>query len=119
VGDEADTLFVLGRGGVELTLPLSIFSADREVVLQQLGAGATLAWAALVAVRVLAMGARATVDTELVGFGREDLLALFGARPALGYRVMTNLATIIGRRLDVTHALWIRELQRSVGERYR
>ena len=119
LGDEADTLFVIGDGSVELTLPLVVLGGDKELVVEELSSGATLAWSTLIAPHLLTMSARATTEVELVGFGRGDLTALFDSDSGVGYRVLTNLAAVIGRRLHTAQAMWARELQRSVSEKYR
>jgi CRP/FNR family transcriptional regulator len=115
IGDKADTLFIVAQGSVELTMPMTILQEEREVMVQEILIGETLAWSALVEPHVMTTSARATSEVVLVGLRRNELLALFESDPECGYRFMANLAAIVGRRLYVTHALWTRELQ----EKYR
>ena len=42
------------------------------------------------------------------------LLDHLAARPDIGYRVALNVAAVIGRRLQVLQAMWLREMQRVV-----
>jgi hypothetical protein len=42
------------------------------------------------------------------------LLDHLAAHPDIGYRVALNVAAVIGRRLQVLQAMWLREMQRVV-----
>lgn len=118
LGDAADTLFVIQRGLVQLTMPLQVRGNEKEIVTEELSNGDCLAWSALIAPHTLTMSARATTPSKLVGFPRDRLLELFEQSPALGYRLMANLAGVVGRRLHVTKAMWVRELQDHVSKQY-
>jgi hypothetical protein len=48
---------------------------------------------------------------------RARLIAFFDANPAAGYVVLRNLAAIVGQRLQVFQAMWLREMQRFVESR--
>jgi hypothetical protein len=50
----------------------------------------------------------------VLALGRAALLEHFAARPALGYAVALNVAAIVGQRLQVFQAMWLREIQRVV-----
>ena len=58
------------------------------------------------------------METELLAFPRAALLAHFEANPAVGLAVMRNVAAVVGHRLQVFQALWLREMQRMVELRY-
>ena len=114
LGDEADALFVIRRGRVELTFPLQVMGETKETRFQSLEAGRTLAWSALVPPHRLTMGARASTDAELLVFDRPRLLAHLERHPAVGFVVMTNLSRVVAARLHEVLALWVREVQRNV-----
>ncbi len=50
----------------------------------------------------------------IIGFSPCDLQVAREARPEVGLRMLTNLAQVIARRLQVIHAMRTRELQRAV-----
>jgi CRP-like cAMP-binding protein len=118
-GELADAFYVVRRGRVDLTFPLLVMGEAKEPRFQSLQRGRTLAWSALVPPHRLTMSARATTDLELLAFDRERIQALFGAQPAIGHVVMSNLARVIGTRFHELLALWVREVQRNVSQTYR
>ena len=114
LGQLAPTLFIVRSGLVELTMPLSMRGGDQDVAVEEARAGDTVAWSALIDPYRFTMSGRAGSDVELLGFSPSDLQAALAAQPDIGLRILTNLAQVIARRLQVTQTLWTRELQRAV-----
>ena len=54
------------------------------------------------------------MSTELLAFSREKLLSHFATRPRVGYVLSQNVAMIVGQRLQVFQAMWLRQMQRMV-----
>jgi hypothetical protein len=50
----------------------------------------------------------------VIAFSRDVLQAHFAAHPAVGYTICLNLSTIVGKRLHLFQAMWLREMQRTV-----
>jgi len=50
----------------------------------------------------------------LLALSRQALRDHFASHPAVGYAVALNLATVIGQRLQLFQAMWLREMQRTV-----
>ena len=71
-------------------------------------------WSGLVPPHRYTLNASAPLVTELLALPRAALLAHFAACPAVGYVVCRNLAGIVGQRLQVLQAMWLREMQRSL-----
>lgn len=118
LGEDAGTLFIVRTGTIDLTLPLKVTADDRDVVVEEAGEGATIAWSALIEPHRFTMSARAGTDVELLAFARRDLQTMLAARPDAGVRIMTNLARVIGRRLHLVQTMWHRELQRTVSDTF-
>jgi CRP-like cAMP-binding protein len=118
LGEPAEALFIIRSGIVHLTMPLSMNGTEREVVVQEASAGETVAWSALIEPHRFTMSARAGSDVELLGFSTRVLQAALRANPDAGVQIVTNLATVIARRLQVMHAMWTRDLQRAVDETF-
>lgn len=114
LGQPAGTLFIVRSGVVCLTMLLSMKDADREVVVEEVQAGETLAWSALIEPCRFTMSARAGTEVELIGFSPREFRMALEAHPDAGLRIVTNLAGVIAKRLQVMHAMWTRELQRTV-----
>jgi CRP/FNR family transcriptional regulator, cyclic AMP receptor protein len=119
MGDLADEVYVIRRGRVELTFPLTVMGETKEIRFQSLEPGWTLAWSALVPPHRLTMSARAATEVELLGFERARLLDLFQQRPTIGCTVMSKLCHVVAARFQEMAALWVREVQRNVSQTYR
>jgi CRP-like cAMP-binding protein len=118
LGAPADRLFLLERGRIALTLPMQLRGRTEDVVVEEKSPGQTLGWSALVPPHRLTLKARATVDSELLTFERSALLRHFAAHPGVGCAVGLNVASVIGRRLQLFQTMWLREIQRVIELRH-
>jgi len=114
LGDDAGDFYVLVKGKVELCFPMPLRGVVKDVSVESVGAGQALGWSALVKPYRFTLSARVTEPSEVVGFGRHDLLQLFDDEPSIGYRFFTKVSEIVGIRLHTFQALWVRELQRTL-----
>ena len=73
-----------------------------------------LGWSALIPPHRFTLKATAPLETVLIALPRQALVSHFAAHPAVGHVVISNLATIIGQRLQVLQAMWLREMQRVI-----
>jgi CRP/FNR family cyclic AMP-dependent transcriptional regulator len=117
LGDEAANLYLIERGRIQLTLPLQVCGREENVLVEERGAGQTLGWSGLIPPHRFTLNANAPVETALIAFARGALLDHFSARPDVGYAVSRNVAAIMGHRLQVLQAMWVREMQRMVDQR--
>lgn len=118
LGAAADHLYVVVRGRVDLTLPMRIREREEDVLLEEKQPGETLGWSGLIPPHRFTLKAKAAMESELLAFPRAALHAHFEAHPAVGQAVTRNVAAVIGHRLQVFQALWLREMQRMVELRY-
>jgi hypothetical protein len=58
--------------------------------------------------------ATAPLSTEVVSISRSALFDHFTHHPEVGYMVTLNLAAVIGQRLQLFQAMWLREMERMV-----
>ena len=112
LGAEADQLYVISRGRVNLTLPMQVFGQDQDILVEERVAGQTLGWSALIPPHRFTLKATAQMDTELLSFQRAALLDHFAAHPRVGYAALGNVAATVGERLQVFQAMWLREMKR-------
>ncbi len=112
--EDAVKLMILREGIIELVFPVSILGATREVAMESKSPGDVVAWSALVSPYYFTLSARCTSDCTLMSFTREALTVYFDTDPATGYRFMSNLAGVIGRRLQAMQATWMHDLQASL-----
>lgn len=114
LGAEADCLYVIRRGRIGLSLPMQIEGRDQDIVIEEHVPGQTLGWSALVPPHRFTMKGVAAIATEVRAIRREDLLAYCDAHPDAGFLVGINIASIIGHRLQVFQAMWLRQMQQAV-----
>jgi CRP/FNR family cyclic AMP-dependent transcriptional regulator len=116
LGGEATSLYVVERGLVKLTMPMQVAGREENVLIEERVAGQTLGWSTLVPPHRFTTTASVPVDTELLAFPRDALVRHFGRRPDVGYVVSRNVAAIVGQRLQVFQAMWLREMQHIVNQ---
>ena len=117
LGTVADSVFVIDRGRIALTLPIQIGGREEDVFVEERVAGQTVGWSGLIAPHRFTLRATAPIETEVIALPRAPLVAYFAEHPAAGYVVTRNLAAAVGQRLQVFQAMWLREVQRLVAIR--
>ena len=114
LGDPADKLYVLRSGGVALSLPMTVQGAERDILVEERSPGQTVGWSALVPPHRFTLKATASIDSEVLALPREPLLEHLRQHPEVGYTLTRNVAAVVGHRLQVLQAMWLREIQRVV-----
>jgi CRP-like cAMP-binding protein len=114
LGAQADNLFLIERGRLRLTLPMYVRGRQEDIMVEERTPGQVVGWSALIPPYRFTLTAVAPLETEVIALGREALLAHFAANPSIGYAVTLNLASVVGDRLQLFQAMWLREMQRTV-----
>jgi CRP/FNR family cyclic AMP-dependent transcriptional regulator len=114
LGTDATSLYLIERGLIALTMPMQISGHDEDVLIDERVAGQTVGWSTVIPPHRFTLTATAPVKTELLGFPRDTLLAHFAGHPRIGYVISQNVAQIVGQRLQVFQAMWLRQMQRMV-----
>jgi CRP-like cAMP-binding protein len=117
LGAPAESVFVIERGRIALTLPIQVGGREENILVEERVTGQTVGWSGLIPPHRFTLGATAPLETEVVALPRAALLDYFAAHPAAGYLVTRNLAAVVGQRLQVFQAMWLREMQRVVALR--
>jgi len=117
LGSEARDVYLIERGRIALTLPMRIGASQEDVLVEERTAGQMVGWSGLIPPHRFTLKASAQIDTDVIVLPRAPLLAFFDANPAIGYIVMRNMASVVGQRLQVFQAMWLREMQRFVETR--
>ena len=118
LGSVADCVYLIERGRVALTLPMHVRGHEQELSIEERGPGETVGWSALIPPHRFTLSATALIETAVLALPRAALLAHFAACPDIGYVVTGNIAAIVGQRLQVFQAMWMREMQRMVKLNY-
>jgi CRP-like cAMP-binding protein len=114
LGEEAREAYLVRGGCVNLTLPIQVNGSRRDILVEERKEGQLLGWSGLVPPYRFTLQARAAEDTELLALPRSEVESLFSRKPELGYQVASNLARIIGQRLQVFQTMWVRAVQQGV-----
>jgi len=117
LGDTADSIYAVTRGRVRLTLPMQVRSREEDVLVEECSSGQTVGWSALTPPYRFTLTASVPLETEVVALPREALNRYFAGHPDTGYTVSFNLSCVIGQRLQLFQAMWLREIQRMVESR--
>jgi CRP-like cAMP-binding protein len=97
-GTEADALYLVLSGRVELTIDLDE-KGQRQVGLSTMVEGDVVGWSALIEPYEFTLGARTLTSSKLVKISSSGLLNLMESNPTFGYTLMTRLAKALGERL--------------------
>ena len=114
LGAEATSLFIIERGRIALTLPLHVQGRDEDIMVEERLPGQTVGWSALIPPHRFTLKATSPLETDVLAVSREALAGHFAKNPGVGYIVTHNLASVVGQRLQVFQAMWLREMQRVV-----
>jgi len=96
-GNPADYLNVIVKGEVDIQYVLG--NGERRTV-DTLVAGDILGWSALIEPYKYTAIGTATKDTHLVALEAKKVRALCDQDPLLGYRLTTQIAKLLGHRLE-------------------
>jgi CRP/FNR family transcriptional regulator, cyclic AMP receptor protein len=114
LGDEAESIYLVTRGRLRLTLPMQIGEREENVLVEEGCSGQAVGWSALIPPYRFTLTATAPLETDLIELPREALDRYFAEHPETGQTVAWNLSRIIGQRLHLFQAMWLREIQRMV-----
>jgi len=114
LGAAADHLYVVERGRISLTLPMQVQGREQDVQVEERLPGQTVGWSGLIPPYRFTLKGTALLETEVIALSRSALLDHFARHPFVGYAITRNLAAVIGQRLQVFQAMWLREMQRTV-----
>ena len=114
LGDTADAVYLIERGRVALSLPMRLAGRAQDVVVEEHDGGHTIGWSALIPPHRFTLTATAPLATRVLALRRTRLMEFCAVYPRVGYLLALNIAGVVGQRLQVAQAMWLREMQRSV-----
>lgn len=114
LGTHAESIYLVQRGRIRLTLPMQVRKQEEEIMVEERAPGQTVGWSALIPPYKFTLTATAPLETEVIALPRQALLDYFAVHPNVGYMVSLNLSSVIGQRLQLFQAMWLREIQRTV-----
>lgn len=112
--DVAKEMFILLSGRVALNVPVSVLMVERQMQIDSKVSGDLLGWSALVPPHKYTLTATATEPVEVAAIGSDALFKYFEENSQSGFLIMTNVARIIGERLNQVKSLLLKEVERSI-----
>ena len=117
LGDTADGVFLIERGRVRLTLPIRVRDREEDMQIEENAPGQLVGWSAMIPPYRFTLSASVPLETEVIAIPRDALQRYFEAQPVQGQKILLNLAIVMGHRLQLVQAMWVREIQRAVEQR--
>lgn len=114
LGESADRLSLVERGRIRLTLPMQVRGREQDILIEEKLPGEAVGWSALIPPYRFTLSATAPVETKIIALSRDALLNCFEGSPEIGQKISLNLAIVVGQRLQLVQAMWLREMQRTV-----
>lgn len=117
LGDHAERLYLIERGQIRLSFPMLVRGKQEEVFFEEKSPGDTVGWSAMVPPYRFTLSATAPLETGVIALSRETLRVFLERSPEIGRTISLNLAILVGQRLQLVQAMWMREIQRAVASR--
>ena len=113
-GKDAQSLFLVCSGRIELRFKVVYFNGLVEMPFESMGAGKVCGWSAMIPPYVYSLTACATEDSELFQIKQTDLQGLCETNARLGYIVMKNIALIVVERYEIAWKMLQGEILRDL-----
>lgn len=114
MGDPAESLFLIVRGRIRLTLPVQVRGKEEDILIEERLTGQAVGWSALVPPYRFTLSAAVPLETEVIALPRQVLGAFCEASPEIGYKIAVNVAVVVANRLQMVQAMWLREMQHLI-----
>ena len=113
-GDRAESLYIIKSGKVDLCFQISVLLEAQEIVVDTKQEGDSFGWSALIDPYKLTLSANGRDDCELIRMDGKNVLSLCHKENHIGFILMSNLAKIIGDRLDKMQYICEKEIELNV-----
>ena len=114
LGDLAEHLYLIEHGRIRLSFPMLVRGHKEDVFFEEMAPGDTVGWSAMVPPYHFTLSATAPLEAEVIALSRKSLSDFLESSPEIGRRISLNLAILVGQRLQLVQAMWMREIQRAV-----
>ena len=118
-GDEANYLYFVSRGIVELRVKVNHYLATSEITIDRVREGETFGWSALTKSKTYTLSALAVSGGELLKVPAADVRLMCDNNHDFGYVLMKNISALIGERYELTRKMLLNVIQKELDERER
>lgn len=110
-GEPARSLFLVWTGKIELRFKVVYSNAAVEIPLDSKAAGEFFGWSALIPPYRYTLSAYVVEESELLRIDQADIQRSCEANTHLGYKLMKNIAQVIGQRFQIAEQMLVKEVQ--------
>jgi CRP/FNR family cyclic AMP-dependent transcriptional regulator len=117
-GERAEYFFVLEKGSVDLRFELPYRESSKEMTVSSINPGECFGWSAMVSPYKATLSCYSTENSKAIRIRGDEILGLCKENNHVGFIFMQNLATVIGDRLTIQRAKFIKEMGDSLRFRW-
>ena len=117
IGDPAEFLFLLKKGSVELCCQVTFQNAVTDVCIEQITKGQAFGLSALTHPFKYHLTAHVVEDAGLIEIKPKEIRRICAENSAVGYKLMDNVARIIGRRVSAMERTVRHLIQQSLKDK--
>ena len=99
-GEEASVLWAVIEGRVDLRYDLPGRKSSKETTIAGISEGNVFGWSCFVPPFKYRLSGYSTKNSQLIEINRDCLIKVLDGNAPIGYRVMSNLAVVIGTRFQ-------------------
>ncbi len=113
-GEEADLLYIILDGILDLTFNLKMGDVETEITTDTKGRGHSVGWSAMISPHVYTLSGICRENVNALTVDRGTMLSLCEENPHFGFIFMQNLAGLVGSRMKQLQSMFIKEVQRGI-----
>lgn len=110
-GEHGRSLFLVCTGKIELRFKVMYSNATSEILLDRKAGGEFFGWSALIPPYKYTLSAYAVEESDLLQIDQADIERSCEANAHLGYKLVRNIARVIGQRFQIAEQMLVNEIQ--------
>jgi glutaminase len=117
IGDAAEFLFLLKVGAVDLCCQVTYQNVKTDVCIEHISKGEAFGWSALTHPFKYHLTAHVMEDSELIAIEQNEIRTICEEHSDIGYKLMNNVARLIGRRVSAMERTVSQMIQQGLKEK--
>ena len=113
-GEHARSLFLVSTGKIELRFKVVYSNATVEILLDSKTGGEFFGWSALIPPYKYTLSAYAAEESDLLQIDQADIDYSCEGNTHLGYKLVKNIARVIGQRFQIAEQMLVNEIQNGL-----
>ncbi len=113
-GENADSLYVIQEGILDLNFQFKIGGVESELTIDSKGKGDSVGWSAVVSPHRYTLTGVCRKSIKALSMNGDSLLNICRDDRDFGFLLMRNIAGIVGTRMKQLQTMFIQEVQRGI-----